>query len=143
MRLYELEAFPALANRHRVDADWQAIEIVEPDADEIASLPPRLREILHDGRVEGETLPGDDSGSGWAFHLAGGLVDLGWSVGKVAGALLGSAWLLSKDQSVDVERQAVRTAVRAAARRETIDPYEDAEVIDETDRYDNAEVIDD
>ena len=34
---------------------------------------------------------------------------------RVAGALLGSAWLDGKDDSVDIERQAKRTAVRAKA----------------------------
>jgi hypothetical protein len=114
-RLYDLEQFPAAAKRDHVgqvsNGDSIVIEGVEDD--EIPAG--RLREIHQDGRVEGVTLPNDDSGSAWAFRLAIGLARLGWSEGRVAGALLTSAWLLGKDESVDVERQAKRAAARAAA----------------------------
>jgi hypothetical protein len=118
-RLYDLQAFQATEGRGgavfpaNTDSDWQSIELEAIDEIEIEALPPRLREIIENGRVEGGTLPGDDSGSGWAFHLALWLTRIGWPVGKVAGTLLQSAWLLGKDESVHVERQARRTAWRA------------------------------
>jgi hypothetical protein len=114
-RFYGLEQFLAAAKR---DHDGQvssgdSIVIEGVEDDEIPAG--RLREIHQDGRVEGVTLLDDDSGSAWAFRLAIGLARLGWSEGRVAGALLTSAWLLGKDESVDVERQARRAAARAAA----------------------------
>jgi len=108
---YDLKIFPVLAGRRARAADLD-FDIETPD---LATLPPRLIEIIEHGRVEGEQLDGDDSGSGWAFHLALALLRRGWSVGRVAGALLGSAWLAGKDESVDVERQAKRCAARAQA----------------------------
>ncbi len=99
---YDLEIFPVLAGSRARAADLD-FDIETPD---LATLPPRLIEIIEHGRVEGEQLDGDDSGSGWAFHLALHLLRLGWPVGRVAGALLRSAWLAGKDESVDVERQA-------------------------------------
>ena len=82
---YDLEIFPVLAGSraHAADLDF---DIETPD---LTALPPRLMEIIEHGRVEGEQLDGDDSGSGWAFHLALHLLRLGWPVGRVAGALLG------------------------------------------------------
>ena len=108
---YDLEIFPMLAGLQARAADL-AFDIETPD---LTTLPPRLMEIIEHGRVASETLGGDDSGSGWAFHLALHLLRLGWPVGRVAGALLGSAWLAGKDEAVDVERQARRTAARAKA----------------------------
>ena len=89
---YDLEIFPVLAGLRARAADLD-FDIETPD---LATLPPRLIEIIETGRVEGEKLEGDDSGSGWAFHLALHLLRLGWPVGRVAGALLMSAWLAGK-----------------------------------------------
>ena len=111
---YDLEIFPVLAGSRAHTADL-AFDIETPD---LAALPPRLIEIIETGRIEGEQLDGDDSGSGWAFHLALHLLRLGWPVGRVAGALLMSAWLAGKDEAVDIERQAKRCAARAQAQVE-------------------------
>jgi len=134
---YDLEIFPVLAGRRARAADLD-FDIETPSEADFAALPPRLIEIIEHGRVEGETLDGDDSGSGWAFHLALALLRRGWPVGRVAGALLGSAWLAGKDDSVDIERQAKRCAARAKAQ---IAAWNEAERQKFTDWHDEAEGV--
>ena len=63
---YDLEVFPVLAGWRARAADLD-FDIETPD---LAALPPRLMEIIETGRVDGEQLDGDNSLSGWAFHLA-------------------------------------------------------------------------
>jgi hypothetical protein len=134
-RVVAAEAFPVVAGRGTTsDEGWGDLEIEMVDEADVVVLPPRLREIVMTGSIEGETLPGDNSRSGWAFHAALHLVRLGWPLGRITGLLLDGPW--GVEEKPDPEREAKRTAWRAMqmvsawteAERQRFDAVTDADV---------------
>lgn len=82
-------------------------------------LSERVREIIVDGRAEGEAKLGDDSRDKWLFDGCCQMVRAGVPVGVIAGVLLNSEWEISghvyDHKGREIEVYAMRQALRARA----------------------------
>ena len=126
--LHGREAFGQVARAPRASVtDAEAIACL-PLIEEVADidtlvgrygLSDRVREIIVDGRAEGETKPHDDSRDKWLFDGCCQMVRAGVPVGVIAGVLLNSEWAISghvyDHKGRETEVYAMRQALRARA----------------------------